>query len=178
MLRQAPAGNGTIEPPPGTARHDFAPSRSRKNESARPRLRLTSPKANEVLRSEATEQAAVIIWAGHACRQWQELRFLFAVPNGGKREAVTAAMLKRTGCKPGVPDLLLPVPRHGHTGLAIEMKIRPNKPTDLQRAWLDALVGFGWRCEVCYSASEAIEALRAYISAPRTVIGHPMVVRS
>ena len=46
----------------------------------------------------------------------------FAFPNGGKRDKVTAARLKAEGVLPGVPDLLLAVPRGDKAGLWVEMK--------------------------------------------------------
>ncbi len=137
----------------------------------RPRTwRLTSPTVHEVARPERVEQAAVFTWAANACRQWPELRLLFAVPNAAKRTAVNARLMLATGLKAGVPDALLPIARDGCIGLAIEMKTKGNKPTDLQQAWLTALAEQGWRCKVCYSATDAIEVLRAYMSARRTEV--------
>lgn len=120
-----------------------------------------------IVRPEITEQIAVFMWAAREAALLPELRLLFAVPNGGKRDAIEAAKLKRAGVKPGVPDMLLPVARGGYIGLAIEMKTWPNKPTDLQAEWLDALAGERWRCRVCYSATAAIDVILAYISAPK-----------
>ena len=117
---------------------------------------------------ERASQAAVIRWAQWREDQWPELRWLFAVPNGEKREKKTAALLQALGTKPGVPDLLLPVPRGPYIGLAIEMKrVRGKGPTELQQIWLDGLALQGWRTQACYGATEAIEALTAYMSYER-----------
>lgn len=51
-----------------------------------------------------------------------ELARLFAIPNGGQRDKITAGKLKAEGVKPGVPDIFLPVPRHVWAGLFVEMK--------------------------------------------------------
>ena len=140
--------------------------------------RLTSPKAHTLAPPlERAEQAVVMDWADRESGKFPELRMLFAVPNGEKRSEPTAALLKRQGVKPGVPDLLLPIARAGFIGLAIEMKRKPNKPTDLQQAWLDNLMSHGWFAVVCYSAAEAIEVLRKYVSARPTIIGPARVVR-
>ena len=64
----------------------------------------------ERLRSyEEAEQAAIFEWAEYEKRKYPELELLYHVPNGGKRDAKTAAILKRCGVKAGVPDLVLPV---------------------------------------------------------------------
>ena len=38
-------------------------------------------------------------------------RMAFAIPNGGKRDQITAGRLKAEGVKPGVPDVCYPLPR-------------------------------------------------------------------
>ncbi len=130
--------------------------------------RLTSPKAHEVSPLESAQQIAVMQWAALASGQWPQLRLLQASANGGKRDAKTASHLKRQGVKPGYPDLALHVARDGYFGLFIELKRWPNKPTDLQAEWHEALRAEGHRVEVCYSATAAIEVLRAYMQAAPT----------
>ena len=82
--------------------------------------------------SEHSEQCALITWSILARPQYPELEWLFAVPNGGHRHAVTAMKLKNEGVKPGVFDLFLPTPRGGYHGLFIEMKFGKNELTDNQ----------------------------------------------
>ena len=74
-------------------------------------------------RSEATEQERLISWAQRQYNKYPELKLLYHVPNGGSRNTLEAANLKRQGVKAGVPDLCLPVARQGHHGLYIEMNI-------------------------------------------------------
>ena len=93
---------------------------------------------------------------------------LTAVPNGGQRHKAVAAKLKAEGVKAGVPDILVfewaPRAHAGmYCGLAIEMKVKPNKPTPAQEAWMAALKRRGWSCVVAYSAEEAWAALAAYL---------------
>lgn len=51
-----------------------------------------------------------------SCVKWFRLQYpeytnlLFAIPNGGKRNAREAARLKAEGVTPGVPDLFLQLP--------------------------------------------------------------------
>ena len=73
-------------------------------------------------RGEDTEQMGVIDWSNWNTGRFPELKLLFHVPNGGKRNAAEAARFKAMGVKAGVPDLCLPVPRGGYAGLYIEMK--------------------------------------------------------
>ncbi len=51
------------------------------------------------------------------------------MPNGGKRDKATAAVLKRQGVKAGVPDIMLPAARAGYHGLYIELKAGENTTT-------------------------------------------------
>jgi hypothetical protein len=65
----------------------------------------------------------------------------------------------------GVPDLFLPVSRHGFHGLFIEMKRRRGGVVnDRQRWWRDQLRAQGYRVEVCKGADEAIAVLFEYVS--------------
>ena len=65
-------------------------------------------------------QTCVMEWAEGQLIQHPELKMLYAIPNGGARNAITGALLKAEGVKPGVPDLCLPVARGKYHGLYIE----------------------------------------------------------
>lgn len=116
--------------------------------------------------SEAQEQCKLMAWAGHCLDAgiYPELEWLYAIPNGGKRDRAEAAHLKRQGVKPGVPDLCLPVPRGEFHGLYIEMKVGRNKPTENQLAWILGLKRNGYAVMVCYGAKEAQDAIRRYLA--------------
>ncbi len=116
---------------------------------------------------EEAEQAALFEWAAYETAQYPELAFMFHIPNGGKRDVVTAANLKRMGVKPGVPDIFLPVTRGPYAGLFIEMKHGKNQLTREQRAYLDALAAEGYDVAVCYSFQEAVTAVTRYLRGPR-----------
>lgn len=66
-------------------------------------------------RSEATEQERVINWATFYAKDFPELDLLHHIPNGGSRNQLEAANLKRQGVKAGVPDFCLPVARKRQT---------------------------------------------------------------
>lgn len=124
-------------------------------------------------RGEDTEQMAVIAWASWEVVRFPELKLLFHVPNGGKRNAKEAARFKAMGVKPGVPDLCLPVPMNGFAGLYIEMKYDKNKPTDHQKEWIKALKEQGYKVVVCYGAQEATQELESYLQGARTILSNP-----
>ena len=113
--------------------------------------------------SEHTEQVSLFEWASWVENRIPELRLLHHVPNGGKRDKRTAAMLKAEGVKSGVPDVVLPVARGGFHGLYLELKVGRNKPSDAQKAWLAALEAEGYRTAVAYDWTAAARALVAYL---------------
>ncbi len=117
-------------------------------------------------RSEATEQESVIQWCGWNEGKYPELKLIYHVPNGGSRNTLEAANLKRQGVKAGVPDLCLPVPMNGFHGLYIEMKYGKNKTTEKQEEWIKALQEQGYYAAVCYGAEEAEGLLAAYLQMP------------
>lgn len=104
------------------------------------------------------------------------LRWLHHSPNGGLRDARVGGQMKALGCKPGFPDLILPVPSDGRsgcvgwTGLAIEMKTSTGRTSVEQDEWLAHLEQAGWRVAVCRSAAQARDELCAYLAAdPRAL---------
>ena len=114
-------------------------------------------------RSEATEQEALITWCRIFENRYPELKMIYHIPNGGSRNQLEAANLKRQGVKAGVPDLCLPVPKDGYHGLYIEMKYGKNKPTGNQEEWLESLRQYGYKTAVCYGADKARETIKQYI---------------
>lgn len=87
---------------------------------------------------------------------------IYAVPNGGHRHKAVAAKLKKEGLRPGVLDCNIDWPSNGFNGLRIEMKIKPNKPTDNQKVWIKRYNNAGYRTEVCYSFDEAVKVTEDY----------------
>lgn len=115
--------------------------------------------------SEHAEQAALFRWAEFARVRLPELALLFAIPNGGHRNKVTAARLKVEGVKRGVPDVCLPVARNGAHGLWIELKAGRGRPTPEQIGWIRALRRQGYVAAICQGWEEARSLIEGYLTA-------------
>lgn len=79
------------------------------------------------------------------------------VPNGGKRDAVTGAKLKREGTKAGFPDILLI--KEGGSCAVIEVKTNAGRLTDTQKEWGD---WFGIR-SVPYAVCRSVGDVEAFL---------------
>lgn len=113
---------------------------------------------------EAAEQIKLFRWVDFAVNQYPELEMLYHIPNGGSRNPIEAANLKRQGVRAGVPDLCLPIARGKYHGMYIEMKYGDNKPTENQKHWLRNLQRYGYATSICYSAEVAIADIEKYLN--------------
>jgi hypothetical protein len=85
------------------------------------------------------------------------------VANERKASPQAGARLKAKGVKSGVPDVLIFEPSGDYNGLAIELKIKPNKLSQSQKEWIRRLEISYWKTSVCYSIDEVIEEVKAYL---------------
>ena len=120
--------------------------------------------------AEHRAQVAVIKWARSMVHIRHELGLLFAIPNGGVRNAVTAMRLKHEGVLAGIPDLFLPVAKYTclskhliYNGLFVEMKVKPNTVSLHQKDVHEKLWNQGYMVAVCWAAQEAIETIAEYL---------------
>jgi len=88
--------------------------------------------------------------------------FWFHCPNGGIRHALEALKLKDMGVNAGIPDSLILDKRNGYSGLAIELKVGYNKPSEQQLAIFDKLVERNWLVVVSWSLDEVIDIIDNY----------------
>lgn len=109
------------------------------------------------LDDESGHQEALFSWAAYRTGLMPELQYMYHVPNGGKRDKATAAVLKRQGVKAGVPDIMLPAARAGYHGLYIELKAGENTTTKKQKEWLEYLRQQGYYTAVCYGWQPAAQ---------------------
>ena len=114
--------------------------------------------------TEHEEQVALMRLVEMHKGRWPELGMLFSIPNGGHRNIITAAKMKKEGTRKGVPDLCLPVPRGYWHGLYIELKKQTGgRVSPEQRSWLSALEGQGYRAVVCKGAAHAWQVISDYL---------------
>lgn len=133
--------------------------------------------------TEHAHQCALMCWAADMAIAAPLLKLLFAIPNGGERDRVTASRLKAEGVKAGVPDLMLPVAMqtaekrrdaerpgmlittiaHWH-GLYIEMK-KPGtgRISKEQGQWHKDLTEQGYKVVTCWGWEEARDTLLWYL---------------
>lgn len=116
--------------------------------------------AKKNIPTEHAEQVTLIDWYD---MQYKD-KALFAIPNGGKRNMVTALKLKAEGVRPGVPDLMLAKVSSGYHGLFIELKRTKGGSTSKeQKQWLQYLNRAGYRAVVCKGWLEAKEVIECYL---------------
>lgn len=109
---------------------------------------------------ESEEQTALFQWAAYV----PDLKWMFAIPNGGTRNPREARNLKRQGVKAGVSDIFLPLPRGKYHGLFIEMKVKGNKPTEKQLDFLKYAQEWGYMVKVAYGFREAQKTILDYLN--------------
>lgn len=105
-----------------------------------------------------------------SCVRWFNLKHrklqgrLFAVPNGGKRDARTAAILKEEGVVAGVADLILLIPNHFYGALLIEMKTAKGKQSTSQKQWQKLVTEQGeYKYVICHSLDEFMNEVEDYL---------------
>lgn len=122
--------------------------------------------------TEHEEQSALLEWVDmFGVKTYPELAYLYAVPNGGFRSKRTANELHSEGVRPGVPDLCLPVARHGFHGLYIEMKChrKGSRLSEDQKRWINFLYAEGNFVAVCWDWIEAQSILVHYLTPSATM---------
>lgn len=81
----------------------------------------------------------------------------FAIPNGGLRNKITAARMKREGVKAGVPDIQI-ITKSGASAL-IELKASKGTLSDAQKEWRDWCGSNAVPHAVCRSVGDVQAAL-------------------
>lgn len=105
--------------------------------------------------------------SGILLRRQPELRLMYAIPNGGLRNATVAAKLKAEGVKAGVPDIFLPAARGGYHGLYIELKRTKGGRLSVEQVqWITDLLGQGYAVYKCEGWVKAKEIIESYLKIP------------
>lgn len=114
---------------------------------------------------EHKEQVNLIQWWKYTCKSLGIPEVcLFAIPNGGQRNIITAAKLKCEGVRPGIPDLFLAYPAGEYCGLFIEMK-RENGgvASEYQENCINIFNKCGYRAIICHGWLDAKSAIVSYL---------------
>lgn len=90
-------------------------------------------------------------------------KLIFAVPNGGSRNPIEAANLKRQGVKAGIADVILLIPRKGFASLCMEFKTDKGKQSDEQKEFQRQAEMHGSKYVVVRSVGSAIETVKEYL---------------
>jgi hypothetical protein len=104
-----------------------------------------------------------------ACIRWYKLQYpkyahnLFSVPNGGRRDAVTAAKMKAEGVLAGVSDLILLKSNRFYGALLIEMKTDKGHQSPAQKEWETKITADGYKYVVCRSLNDFANAVNNYL---------------
>lgn len=106
-----------------------------------------------------------------SCVRWFNLQYphlrgrLFAVPNGGRRDAVTGAKLKDEGVIAGVSDLILLKSNHCYGALLIEMKRKDGRQRASQRWWQSVITeNDEYKYVVCHSFDDFMREVTDYLN--------------
>lgn len=103
------------------------------------------------------------------CVKWFRYQYprlatlLFAVPNGGRRDATTGRIMKAEGVVPGVADLLLLIPSGEYHGLCIEMKTEKGRQQDTQKLWQKRVEEQGYLYKIVRSFEEFKNLIEGYV---------------
>ena len=87
--------------------------------------------------TEGEEQATLFSWARMYENKYPQLKWMFHIPNEGKRSRTTGGRMRSEGMKSGVADIFLPAPSGEYHGLFIELKrLRGGKRTEKQEEFI------------------------------------------
>ena len=133
---------------------------------------MISPEQLAASGTEHGEQTALFAWSALNIKQYPQLKWLYAVPNGFFSTPGQKAKMKAEGLRDGVPDICLPYPRYGtmELGLFIELKIEKRRNqknggcSEDQLEWLAYLNEAGYKAVVCYGWQEAVTTIKEYLS--------------
>jgi hypothetical protein len=103
-----------------------------------------------------------------ACVMWFRLqhrnKLLFAIPNGGKRDKISAKIMQGEGVVPGVADLQLLYGNGEFNSLFIEMKTSIGKQSEKQKEFQTYCEKNKFKYIICRSLEEFIQQVNDYIT--------------
>lgn len=132
-----------------------------------PKLQTTLEHQTKQRRPSADEEHHIQV----ECVRWFRLAYphlrhaLFAIPNGGRRDATTGARLKDEGVLAGVADLELAERTQHYGALFIEMKTRKGVQSESQKSWQRDITQRGtYKYVVCRSFDDFKREVELYLA--------------
>jgi len=103
------------------------------------------------------------------CVNWFRLQYpkelIYAIPNGGQRNVITAKKLKAEGVTAGIPDLFVAAPCGGYNGIYIELKNgKQGIVSESQKSIITHLQNKGYKVVVSRSFEDFVSTINAYLS--------------
>lgn len=106
-------------------------------------------------------QKACITWFDY---QYPHMRIrLHHSPNGGKRNVIEASKFKAMGVRAGFPDLILLSPNKQYPFMAIELKIKTGKQSELQKEYQNEIEKVGAKYVICRSLEDFMTQITDYL---------------
>ena len=103
------------------------------------------------------------------CKKWFDLQYpqfaplLFAVPNGGLRGKLEAAIMKAEGMTAGVADMILLISKKGYGSLCVEFKTAKGRQSAKQKDWQRRAEMHGNKYVIVRSFDDFVKAITAYL---------------
>ena len=100
--------------------------------------------------------------------KYPELKYIFAIPNGGKRSIGVAVKMKRERVRRGVPDIFIPIPKMDNllciiSGKWLETKTDIGKQSKEQKEYQKFLLDKGYNYALCRSVDELLDETENYL---------------
>lgn len=111
---------------------------------------------------ESKLQQSCVTWFRYQYHSISDL--LFAIPSGGYRNITEAKIMMGEGVTPGIPDLMLAVPKGIYHALWVEMKSAKGKLSKSQKHMIALLKEQGYAVAVCYNFDEFKNTVEQYLS--------------
>jgi hypothetical protein len=104
-----------------------------------------------------------------ACLRWLQFAhpmvLCYAIPNGGYRTITTARAMRAEGQKAGMPDLHIPIARHGYNSLYIEVKNgKAGRLSEHQKEMHERLRDYGNKVVVCKTLDDFRREVNNYFN--------------
>lgn len=115
---------------------------------------------------EHNEQVAFFQMCEMFAKQDSRFSDIYAIPNGGLRDVITASKLKDEGVKAGVLDVFCFVPSGQFHGLYLEFKSKRGQMTEKQTNFATRAVRRGYAVAVVREAEQAIRFCKKYFNRP------------